>query len=354
MNLLIRHAEYLLGRRNCVVLPGLGALICATEGARFDKRHPGMLIPPRRRVAFNGSITADDGLLAASYSRGLGVSLPEAERMVERAVKALRDAVALDGSASFGRLGFFRATSEGAMSFAEAKLSPVNAAYAGLSPVDVDRLKGIAPRRAAAATGAAVALPVAVGAESSADVSPVKVSRWRKARNAAAGVAASLAVLVTITLFMLNPIRMANEPQKASLAPIPAASSAMSPAAPGNRQVARRLTIGRPSEPGFVNVDPSEVAARVQRRASISNMGVPVEPAASAGRLSRKDRFCVIVASFPTMGQARDFISAKGGDLAILEKDGKCRVYAATAPTYEAANALRNTCGVADAWVCRR
>ncbi|MDE7142785.1 MAG: hypothetical protein K2O33_07830 [Muribaculaceae bacterium] len=117
MNQLIRHAEYLLGRRNCVVLPGLGALICATDAARFDQRRPGILLPPRRRVVFNGAITADDGLLAASYSRSLGISCSEAAEMVGRAVKKLRDAAAAEGSASFGRLGFFRAAPDGTLAF---------------------------------------------------------------------------------------------------------------------------------------------------------------------------------------------------------------------------------------------
>ena len=118
MNLLIRHVEYLLERRNCVVLPGLGALICATESARFDQRHVGVLLPPRRRVAFNSSITSDDGILCASYRRGLGVTLEEARQRVASAIDSLRQAVLLDGSASFGRLGFFRTTPEGSPALA--------------------------------------------------------------------------------------------------------------------------------------------------------------------------------------------------------------------------------------------
>lgn len=353
MNLLIRHAEYLLGRRDCVVLPGLGALICAVDSARFDRRNPGMLLPPRRRVAFNSSITADDGLLAASLSRGLGITLADAAERVSRGVEALRQAVTRDGSASFGRLGFFRATADGSVVFSAARVSAVNAAFAVLPDVDVDRLKGDGSSRPAVRT---VPAPVAatrpdtgnVGASGAAAVG----SRWRKLRNGAAGVAASLAVIVTITLFMLHPIRMANEPQKASLAPIPAIAAP----ADGNTEAPRterRLTIGLPAERGFVEVTPDEIKARREARANRVS-GDPAKQKASGMCSSKTDRFCVVVASFPTMGQARTYIASKGGNLEVLQSDGKCRVYAATAPTYAAANALRENCGVADAWVCRR
>lgn len=367
MNLLIRHAEYLLGRRNCVVLPGLGALICAIDAARFDQRHPGMLLPPRRRIAFNAAITADDGLLSASFCRGLGLSLPDAEAEVAKEVESLRRKVMVDGSASFGRLGFFRTTSDGNIAFSAARRTPANNAFASLLDVDVDRLIGAS--KANQATSAEAAKPAAITAPikptvsekeiqvqseaetNSGDKEVVKVSRWRKVRNGAAGVAASLAVLVTITLFLLNPIRMANEPQKASIAPIPASSPNVSTEQAKPEKTVRRLTIGLPQGQGFVEVLPEEIASRKELRENFSRLNEIRERQANG---TMADRFCVIVASFPTMSQARSYIASKGGALAILEKDGKCRVYAATAPTYEAANELRNNCGVADAWVCRR
>lgn len=374
MNLLIRHVEYLLERRNCVVLPGLGALICATESARFDQRHVGVLLPPRRRVAFNGSITADDGILCASFRRGLGVTLEEARERVASAVDSLRQAVLLDGSASFGRLGFFRTTPEGAIAFSAAKNSPVNAAFAGLGGIDIDALKtGALPaadkqeaKRVSQPEQVSAPLPAVaitatpklpMGEKESAsrqgDSGKIRVSAWRKVRNGAAGVAASLAVLVTLTLFLLNPIRMANEPQKASIAPIPAATPSATVDNTDAKRPVRRLTIGLPDGNGYVEVAPAEIAERELLRKNFA-ASAPAN-GSNPSVASQSDRFCVIVASFPTIAQARSYIaSSRQEGLRILEKDGKCRVYSATAPTYEAADALRNTCGVADAWVCRR
>lgn len=374
MNLLIRHVEYLLERRNCVVLPGLGALICATESARFDQRHVGVLLPPRRRVAFNGSITADDGILCASFRRGLGVTLEEARQRVASAVDSLRQAVLLDGSASFGRLGFFRTTPEGAIAFSAAKNSPVNATFAGLGGIDIDVLKAGAlpvadkqeakrasqPERAAAPlAAAAVATPPkqptgeTESASRQGDSGKIRVSAWKKVRNGAAGVAASLAVLVTLTLFLLNPIRMANEPQKASIAPIPSATPSATVDNTNATRPVRRLTIGLPDGNGYVEVAPAEIAERELLRKNFA-ASAPAN-GSHPSVASQPDRFCVIVASFPTIAQARSYIaSSRQEGLRILEKDGKCRVYSATAPTYEAADALRNTCGIADAWVCRR
>lgn len=372
MNLLIRHVEYLLERRNCVVLPGLGALICATESARFDQRHVGVLLPPRRRVAFNGSITADDGILCASFRRGLGVTLEEARERVASAVDSLRQAVLLDGSASFGRLGFFRTTPEGAIAFSAAKNSPVNAAFAGLGGIDIDALKTGAlpaadkqeakrvsqPEQVSAPLSAAATPPKQLTGETESasqqgDSGKIRVSAWKRVRNGAAGVAASLAVLVTLTLFLLNPIRMANEPQKASIAPIPAATPYATVDNTDAKRPVRRLTIGLPDGNGYVEVAPAEIAERelLRKTFAASDPANGNNPSVA----SQSDRFCVIVASFPTIAQARSYIaSSRQEGLRILEKDGKCRVYSATAPTYEAADALRNTCGVADAWVCRR
>lgn len=374
MNLLIRHVEYLLERRNCVVLPGLGALICATESARFDQRHVGVLLPPRRRVAFNGSITADDGILCASFRRGLGVTLEEARQRVASAVDSLRQAVLLEGSASFGRLGFFRTTPEGAIAFSAAKNSPVNAAFADLGGIDIDALKtGALPasgeqetKRVSQHEPVSAPLPaVAIAATSKlptsetesasrqGDSGKIRVSAWKRVRNGAAGVAASLAVLVTLTLFLLNPIRMANEPQKASIAPIPAATPSATVDNTDPKRPVRRLTIGLPDGNGYVEIAPAEIAERelLRKTFAASDPANGNNPSVA----SQSDRFCVIVASFPTIAQARSYIaSSRQEGLRILEKDGKCRVYSATAPTYEAADALRNTCGVSDAWVCRR
>nr|MDE6126349.1 hypothetical protein [Muribaculaceae bacterium] len=244
-----------------------------------------------------------------------------------------------------------RTAPDGTLAFSAAINSPVNAAFASLRNVDGDRLKGATPQPRAAKVDQTAA-PSCV-TEETPRIPAARVSRWRKLRNGAAGIAASLAVLVTISLFALNPIRMANEPNKASIAPIPA-DNAMQVAGCGEEtRKTRRLTIGLPAEEGFVRLNPSDLAAKENHRKAYAAQQA-AEQKAAADRLSNADKFCVIVASFPTMSQARAFMASKGGDLSVLEKDGKCRVYAATAPTYEAANALRNTCGVPDAWVCRR
>lgn len=356
MNLLIRHTEYLLGRRDCVVLPGLGALICATDGATLDPRRPGYMLPPRRRITFNSAITADDGLLAASVSRAAGVTPDEARRMVASAVSDLRRRTLADGSATFGRLGYFRTADEGVLAFAPAADAPVNDRFAALAAVAVD---AATERRAATPSISVVkAAPTAEpAAPRTALPAPVKVSRWRKMRNGAAGVAASLAVLVTLTLFALNPIRMATEPQKASIAPIPAATEAPASAVPA-AATPRRLTIGLPDGNGYVTLTPEEVSVRKNliaeaKKANAAHAAVgDAKPTAAKADLG--GRFCVIVASFPTMAQARSYIASSGKELEVLEKDGKCRVYAATAATYAEADQLRGNCGVADAWICRR
>ncbi len=357
MDLLIRHTEYLLGRRDCVVLPGLGALICATDSAILDPRRPGMMLPPRRRIAFNNAITADDGLLSASVSRAIGVSTEEADSMVSLAVDSLRRQVYADGSASFGHLGYFHTAAEGNIAFTPAASAPVNNRFATLPTVDIEALAanrtGTTAINSANHSADATETPTADTGINAGQTAPVaiKVSRWRKMRNGATGIAASLAILVTLTLFALNPIRMAIEPLKASIAPISETSATAS--APQTSTAPRRLTIGLPSEKGYISVTSEEITRMRAYRATARAIAAQ-QVSAEASRIDPRDRFCVIVASFPTMAQARAYIASSGKDLEVLEKDGKCRVYAATAPTYAAAAKLRSECGVSDAWICRR
>ncbi len=308
-------------------------------------------------MTFNSSIIADDGALATSYSRAMGIPANEAKERVAEDVSQLVQGIKLVGSASFGNLGYFSTTANDGVTFTPSDGCRVNNALASLVPVDVDMLATIGAKKPIAASSGAMvsAVPAVATAEYTIEhtanhekeKSQPRVSRWVKLRNGAAGIAASVAIIATLTLFLLNPIRMVNEPQKASLAPIPTESVSVPAENTQKARPVRRLTIGLPSEVGYTILTQDEVIACEQsRKASAS--------ANTAQLMSDNDQFCVVVASFPTMSQARSYISTKGGDLGILEKDGKCRVYAATAPTFEMANAMRDKCGIADAWVCRR
>ena len=80
--------------------------------------------------------------------------------------------------------------------------------------------------------------------------------------------------------------------------------------------------------------------------------------AAALGALA-EGCYCVVIASCATESEAQRFINRNNHlQLGILAKDGRYRVYAATADSYAAAQQAANAPVIAarypDAWVCRR
>lgn len=74
-------------------------------------------------------------------------------------------------------------------------------------------------------------------------------------------------------------------------------------------------------------------------------------------RMNASDRYCLVVASLPSMALAEKFVSEnKDANLAILDIDGKYRVYAATGNTINEAIKGKDVAEIggrfADAWVC--
>ena len=138
MNRLSLYLRYLLGIHDCVVIPGIGALIVGRIPARMDMES-GMVLPPSRRVTFNGVVTHDDGLLAHSVSRKEGIPFEDARRVVEcwseMISRELNEGhkVAIDG---IGTLGL---TAEGATMFIPAMRSEDFCAKLGYTPVSIGR-----------------------------------------------------------------------------------------------------------------------------------------------------------------------------------------------------------------------
>ena len=108
MNSIASHVEYLLRKHDCVVLPGLGALLCRYVPASFADEDGVTLNPPGRFMAFNGMLTESDGMLASSVARQSGVTFEAATRSVEAEVAQMRAQLALHGDLQLGRLGLSR------------------------------------------------------------------------------------------------------------------------------------------------------------------------------------------------------------------------------------------------------
>lgn len=116
MESIVLHIEYLLQQHDCVILPGIGALIASRIGARYDEEN-GRFLPPHRQICFNSAVTNDDGLLVNSISRRSGLEFEEARSIMIRQLVALTRTLERDGETTLGKIGILRQEEEGNITF---------------------------------------------------------------------------------------------------------------------------------------------------------------------------------------------------------------------------------------------
>lgn len=344
MNSVAAHMEYLLREHNCVVLPGLGAFICNYEPAHFDADNGNRLCPPGRRLAFNELIDNNDGLVASSISRRHGISFDAACRVISDEVGRIRRALSDAGSLRFGRLGTLTVTGSGHIAFEPAQYAGINGYLFGLQPI---RLQPVAHE-----TQSAASLP---SVPTSAPRAKEHQRRRISVRTVAMSVAASLAVLLTVGMLLVPPIRTSQPTQTASIAPVPTETPAIEPTVVSIPMPKEMPATVAPVADAQQSVTVLEIQAAKPAPAAAANPASEKPAAQSQPRFNVDDPFCVIVASFPTRSQAESFVATHSSkQLGILEKDAKFRVYGATGTTYNMANTQKQLTGQKDAWVCRR
>lgn len=344
MNILAEHIEYLLQHHDCVTLPGIGSFIVRYRPAHFDAADPTLLLPPSREVVFNGELSETDGLLERSVSRRDGVSYETAHRIVAEEAESLFYQLREFSSLTIGRIGELSVTPHGTISFAPGVISDWDNRYYGLSPVDLAAMAVTAPEHTVASANS----PANVLSAPHTWKEEEQVETRSRVGRALIGVAASLAVIVTLALFFINPVKVSNEPVKASLAPSESLVTSVS---------AKAAESEAPVEVASVSTVPNAAtAATVAKQTSLDVPDTPAgKPSKAAIHISDNDKFCVIIASFPEEEQARRYVAENSGrQLGVLNRDGKYRVYAATGATYAEAEAAKSRTGASDAWICRR
>ncbi len=110
------HIEYLLHRHDCVILPGIGALLVSTTPACVAE-DMSTLTPAVRQICFNAALRRSDGLLAASYARRMQISFEDAQTIVSRLMLQISEMIAGGQTVALGRIGTLRATSESSVEF---------------------------------------------------------------------------------------------------------------------------------------------------------------------------------------------------------------------------------------------
>lgn len=113
---LSRHIESLMLQHDCVIVPGLGGFVTQYVPARRVEAED-LFLPPYRSVGFNPQLTMNDGLLVQSYMQAYDTGYPETVKLVEDAVKQLKNSLQHNGEFELPGIGKLTWGMEGKYNF---------------------------------------------------------------------------------------------------------------------------------------------------------------------------------------------------------------------------------------------
>lgn len=100
------HLSALLRNHDCVIVPGLGGLLCSYRSASI---HPTQHIfnAPSRNILFNKNLQTDDGLLTHALAAAEQVSMREAKAIIEKEVAEIQDCLKMGKNVKLDGIGVF-------------------------------------------------------------------------------------------------------------------------------------------------------------------------------------------------------------------------------------------------------
>lgn len=310
MSALCEHISYLLTRHDCVVVPGLGAFIAQYQSAVIDHK-TGMIIPPSRMLAFNESVSHDDGLLVSSFARKYSIPYPLAKNRVAEEVAKARNIISESGQYEIPGTGVLSRGTDGAsFDFTPASAASSSPEFAYLKALPVRKVLDVA------------------AAEAPEENLPRRIIHIRRAssRRAIMPVVMKAAAAIILLAALCVPFMRHNDASAAGKDNISYAS--MSPSGCGASLSASGITVADDSVSFLPLV------------ALPDNFGTAV----ADKKFSSDDRYFLIVASLPSMEKAEQFIrESKDSSLRTVESGSRVRVYAASTPTLEKATSIANT-----------
>lgn len=317
VNKLISHIEYLLLSHDCVIVPGLGAILAHTAAPYYDDEKE-CWIAPKRVLSFNAALSRTDGLLASSIARRECITIDSASAVVRREADAMRYILDTERVLQIGSIGSLEMDDEGLLSF-----TPGNAQW--LSPAclwlpDVY----IRPQKPAS------------------EIARVQERLERRRElpyilRRCGQVAAGVAAFIALGWVVVQNISYAPTEQFASIAPNIVSTAATRPSAEKSPVV---LVLSQAPK--------DEVIENIPQQNIVKNTESEV-----AGK------YFLIVASLSSKAEAEEYIKQNpDSNLGILSKDGRYRIYAVSGNTIEEVTAASKTPEIAsrypNSWVCRR
>jgi len=301
-----------MSRNDCVIIPGIGAVLAHYQGARIDCDTLSIM-PPTRIFAFNPALKQSDGLLACSLAKAEGISYDAANAIVASSTEAMLRQLYAQGELPLGRLGI--------LSIADSSSAPVFRAF--ISPMSSSATCGLP----------LVDFNAAAPAQVESAPAPVPAVRAYSPAGRFVRIAASIALLIGICMVASTPISVDNA-TLASLTP----------------------SVQKASIEDLLPTDATaekQMPAELRIIGSTSPIAETEEPAETQAQPTPK--YLVIVGSFTSVDEASRFISLNDSSWQIIEAEGRIRVYSeGFADLSKAYMAVRhNQEKYAGAWVYR-
>lgn len=310
---IISHIEYLLMTHDCVIVPGIGAILCHGVAAHFDERTQ-MWLPPTRALSFNPELNHTDGLLAGSISRREGITMNAAAAKVRNECTRLKKQLEKEKFVSFGDAGSLLLNRENKLIYTPGDanwLSPDSMWLPSLSLKEVAKDDSGYGRR------------IAEEAER---------RRTRRLYGRVAAAVACIAVVLGLGWIVATNYYPQSFVQIASVAPI------------NNVEIVE--------DEGFFNGEISDIAPSVILAQEPISM--PQEPTASD---CSDNKYILIVASLSSESEANKFLALYPDiKLGVINSEGRYRVYAAKGKTWDEAARAAYSPELSElfplAWVC--
>ena len=324
VNSINEHIEHLILRHDCVIMPGIGALIAHYQHARIDEEL-GCIFPPARHISFNPDIKHNDGLLATSIARRDRITYDQAVAIMDEDMNLIRSQIEVHGEYAIGRIGTLSKNPEGSTIFTPFAGTLLSPRYCGLSAI--------------------AAIPISIKETADNALTAQRPSRSKRFIKTAT----STVALLCLGLLMSTPI-IENGTDFAGIAPAKIRTVESEPLFIYDINPEIQLNIAIPG---------SDITAEETLPAQKETTTTHVLTINNVRRVS-SDPYFLIVASLPTREKAAEFIAANsdGNSMEILETAGRYRVYIASGNSYSAAQAPLADAQIAskypDAWVCRR
>lgn len=128
-----KYIRKLIFEHDCVIIPEFGGLLTHHIGAHYDSAN-GVMVPSRKRLAFNEVLNVDDGLLIYFISVNEKMNREEAAQSVRKYVDSLRASMQAGESVLIDSIGCFATNEEGKIVFEPEQNQNFNNEWYGFKP----------------------------------------------------------------------------------------------------------------------------------------------------------------------------------------------------------------------------